>query len=71
MKKKVVKKKDPNEIDNKYEAGVSVFKAALKNWWRIVLILLAIGLMTTGFSFKCGDNEVIKDPIYQRLDSKK
>ena len=65
--KKYVAKNDYDDIDNKYELIAFIVK---KHWWKAVLILLSIGIMVTGFSFKCGENEVKKDPIYQRVDSK-
>jgi len=63
---KRIKKINANDVDNKFEFGAF----AIQNWWKIVLIILAAGIMVTGFSFKCGKNEVKKDPIYQRVDSK-
>lgn len=61
------KKKDSNDLpDNKFE-----FRAfAIQNWWKIVIIIAIAGLAVTGFSLKCGNNEIVKDPIYQRVDSK-
>lgn len=61
------KKKDSNDLpDNKFEFGAF----AIQNWWKIVIIIAIAGLAVTGFSLKCGNNEIVKDPIYQRVDSK-
>ena len=61
------KKKDNDDLpDNKWELGAFV----IKHWLKAVAVIIALGIAVTGFSLKCGDNEITKDPIYQRLDSK-
>jgi len=61
------KKKDNNDLpDNKWEFRAFV----IKHWLKAVAVIIAIGLAVSGFSFKCGKNEVVKDPVYQRVDSK-
>jgi len=61
------KKKDNDNLpDNKFEFGAFVIKHFLK----VIAVIIALGIAVTGFSLKCGDNEITKDPIYQRVDSK-
>jgi hypothetical protein len=61
------KKKDNDDLpDNKIELGAF----AIQNWWKIAIIIAIAGLAITGFSLKCGNNEIVKDPVYQRVDSK-
>lgn len=62
----MVKKIKSDNVDNKFEFGAF----AIQNWWKVAILIVLIGIMVTGFSFKCGNNEVTKDPIYQRVDSK-
>lgn len=64
IKKK--KKKDDELPDNKWEMGGFL----IKHWLKVAVLIILTGIMITGFSFKCGNNEVKKDPIYQRVDSK-
>lgn len=65
----MVKKKNAewNDIDNKYELAGYLIK---KHWWKVVIILLASGIMITGFTCNWKDISIIKDPIYQRSDKK-
>lgn len=63
---KKAKKIAANDVDNKFEFGAF----AIQNWWKVAVVIAVAGLVVTGFSFKCGNNEVTKDPIYQRVDSK-
>jgi len=60
------KKDNDNLPDNKFELGAF----AIQNWWKIAIIIAIAGLAITGFSLKCGNNEIVKDPVYQRVDSK-
>ena len=55
------KEKNPEEIDNKFEFGAFV----IKHWLKAIAIILAGGLAFSGFSVKCGKNEMTKDPAYQ------
>ncbi len=65
----MVKKKTAewNDIDNKYELAGYLIK---KHWWKVVIILLASGIMITGFTCNWKDISITKDPIYQRSDKK-
>jgi len=59
MKKKSAK----NDIDNKYEFGAYTLDFISKHWWKVVILILAAGLMVAGFNVKCGNNEFHKDQI--------
>jgi len=67
IKKKKKTKADDGLPDNKWEFGAFL----IKHWLKVAVLIFFAGIMITGFSFKCGNNEVTKDPIYQRVDSKK
>ena len=56
------KKADYENIDNKFELAAYVIK---KHWWKLVIIFLAVGIAVSGFSFNCGKNKIVKDPVYQ------
>lgn len=47
--------KQTNEIDTKEEMIVEIFKVVLKflkkHWWKIILIILSIGIMFIPFIF--------------------
>lgn len=66
MIKKKKTKVDDGLPDNKWEFGAFI----VKHWLKAAVLIALTGFMITGFSFKCGKNEVTKDPIYQRVDSK-
>ena len=55
------KKDDDNLPDNKWETIGTV----LNNWWKAILVVLAIGIAVSGFTIKCGDKEVSKDALYK------
>ena len=60
------KKDNDNLPDNRFEFGAF----AIKHFLKVIAVIIALGIAITGFSLKCGDNEITKDPIYQRVDSK-
>jgi len=72
VKKRVLKtgieeKEEPIENNNgKWQSIYKITALALKNWWKIVLILLVIGVVVSGFTLKFGDDEIVKQPIYQK-----
>lgn len=53
------KKNEINDIDTAFELGAF----AIQNWWKLVTIIAVAGLAVTGFSLKCGNNEIKKDQI--------
>lgn len=53
------KKAQTEEIDNKWEFGAF----AIRNWWKIIFIILVAGLVVSGFTIQCGKNTIHKDPI--------
>ena len=66
----VQKKNDPNKIDNKHETIVHIVASIKSNWWKVVFIILAIGIAITGFTCSWKDIIVKKDPIYQKKEGK-
>lgn len=55
-----------HEIDNKYEAGTSIFKEALKKWWAVAFLIIisgAIFFILQIKTFQCGNVVIEKDPI--------
>jgi hypothetical protein len=56
------KKIKADEVDNKFELGAF----AIQNWWKIAVVIAVSGLAITGFSLKCGENEVVKHQINLR-----
>lgn len=57
------KKSNPADIDNKYELGAYLLDFISKHWWKAVILIVAAGLMITGFNVKCGKYELHKDQI--------
>ena len=61
------KKKDNDDLpDNKWEFGAFL----IKHWWKFAILIIAAGIMISGFKCEWKGNVVEKDPIYQRVDSK-
>lgn len=55
--------------DNKWEFGAFL----VKHWLKAAVLIVLTGIAISGFSFKCGKNEIEKSPIYkyQKVDVKK
>ena len=56
------KKIKADEVDNKFELGAF----AIQNWLKIAVVIAVAGLAITGFSLKCGNNEIVKEQIKLR-----
>jgi len=55
-----------HEIDNKYEAGTSIFKEALKKWWAAAFLIIIIGIVIFVLqvrTLQCGNVIIERDPI--------
>lgn len=42
---------------------VKLGSLVLKNWWKVILILLVIGLAFSGFRVQCGEDVFVKQSI--------
>ena len=62
----MAKKNNPNEIDNKYEVMAIFISFLEKHWWKLAILIVLVGLTITGFTLKCGDNEVVKEQLRLR-----
>jgi hypothetical protein len=59
----MVKKDD---IDNKYEFGAFI----IKHWWKVLILIVASGVVITGFKCSWKNIAVEKTPVYryQKVD---
>lgn len=53
-------RKKSEDIDNSFELGAY----AIRNWWKVILILVVLGVVLTGFKVQCGKNSIEKDPVH-------
>ena len=45
---------------------IKIFRLMIKHWWKIILIVIAIGIAVSGFEFQGKNTTFHKDPIYQK-----
>lgn len=55
-----------NEIKDVWDLLAYVFQLALSHVWKIIILVIVIGIVMTGLSIKYKDFEIKKDPIEVR-----
>lgn len=43
-----------------------ILKLVIKHWWKIILLVIAIGIAVSGFDYQGKSRSFHKDPIYQK-----
>ena len=55
-KKKII---EPDDIDNKWELGAYM----IKNWWKVLILIFAVGIFVTGFTCDFKNKTFTKNPV--------